>query len=115
MMVGADEIKGAINGVELSAEERSEDEIGKRRSRRLRRVGYVPAVVYGSSIGSIPIKLKAVDVKRAFGGAPKLGAEVRLKLLTRDGERTFRAVVKEFQIDPLSLQLLSVDFHAQEG
>lgn len=100
--------------IELIAQPRLEDEIGKRPSRRLRRAGYVPAVVYGASVGSIPIKLKAIDVKRAFGGLPHVGAEVMLKLQMHEGEKALRCLVKEFQVDPLSLQLLSVDFHAVE-
>jgi large subunit ribosomal protein L25 len=101
--------------VELVAEPRSEGEIGKRRARRLRRQGYVTAVVYGRSINSIPIKIKAIDIKRAFGGLPKIGAEAILRLKTEDGEQLLKTVVKEFQVDPLSLQLLSVDFHAYES
>lgn len=100
--------------IELTAQQRLENEIGTRPSRRLRRAGYVPAVVYGASVGSIPIKLKTIDVKRAFGGLPKIGAEVVLKLQTQDDEKALRCFVKEFQVDPLSLQLLSIDFHAVE-
>ncbi|MFA4015218.1 MAG: hypothetical protein RUDDFDWM_000296 [Candidatus Fervidibacterota bacterium] len=101
--------------IELVAEPRSEEEIGKRRARRLRKQGYVTAVVYGPSINSIPIKIKAVDIKRAFGGLPKIGAEAILRLKTKDGELLLKTLVKEFQVDPLSLQLLSVDFHAYES
>ncbi|MCS7254390.1 MAG: hypothetical protein RMK18_08335 [Armatimonadota bacterium] len=117
-MVREDEFESAEaagkGAVELTAQERYENEIGKRPCGRLRRDGYVPAVVYGASVKSVPIKLKIIDVKRAFGGLPKIGSEVTLKVQTQGGDMTLKCIVKEFQVDPLSLQLLSIDFHAIE-
>lgn len=102
---------GGNDATEIAAQIRTEDEIGTRPSRRLRRSGYIPAVVYGREVKSIPIKLNVHEVYHKLGRQPQLGTSVTLVIRGETGERRIRAILKEVQIDPLSLELLSLDFH----
>jgi large subunit ribosomal protein L25 len=81
---------------------------GKNEARRLRATGRIPAVVYGDKEGGRPI---AVDPKvlarilRTEQGANTLIA------LNLPGGANARVLVKEYQLDPITHQLLHADFY----
>ena len=80
------------------------DEFGSRVSRRLRRSGQVPGVVYGGSGGeSLSFAADARELRRVLVGA---GALIDLKL---DGEAR-PVIVKALQQHPVRGELLHVDF-----
>ncbi|MFA0731522.1 MAG: hypothetical protein LKKZDAJK_002155 [Candidatus Fervidibacter sp.] len=97
----------------LTARERPCSERGKRRVRRLRRQGFIPAVLYGRGIvGSLPIKVALKEVQHlATQHSLSIGTPVRLRIHRETGEVTeFEAVIQEIQHDPLALTWLHFDF-----
>lgn len=97
----------------LNAWVRSCQEIGTRPSRRLRRQGFIPAVVYGKAVpnGNLPIKLSAAEVRKVLGSTiPEVGKVVKLKVHTSDDVLEFETVLQEVQWDPMGLTLRHLDF-----
>ena len=89
--------------VEVSERERG----GKNASRRLRREGLVPAVVYGAQLDPLPIQVEARTVQRllrTFGE----NAVFLLKLQGTDESR--HTMVKDIQYDALTGGLVHIDF-----
>ncbi len=88
------------------------NERGKNESRRLRRAGQVPAVLYGGKAsGAAAIKMdpKALlDILHSDSGINTLIG------LSVDGGTASPVLVKEFQLDPVSNELLHVDFYRPE-
>jgi large subunit ribosomal protein L25 len=84
---------------------------GTTASKRLRRSGIVPGVIYGSSQREYMIQL---DSKAFFDLAKKQGSQNFMVNLEIEGadEKTKRAIVQDIQRDPLSGQLIHVDFRA---
>jgi large subunit ribosomal protein L25 len=80
------------------------DEFGSRESRRLRRSGQVPGVVYGTPDGAcITFAADARELRRVLVGA---GALIDLKV---DGDAR-PVIVKDTQLHPVRGDLLHVDF-----
>ncbi|MEZ8217266.1 large subunit ribosomal protein L25 [Candidatus Fervidibacteria bacterium JGI MDM2 SSWTFF-3-K9] len=97
----------------LTAWVRSCQEIGTRPSRRLRRQGFIPAVVYGKSVpnGNLPIKLVASEVRKVLGPTiPELKTPVRLRVHMGDDVLEFDTVLQEVQWDPMRLDYRHLDF-----
>ncbi|MEX2577585.1 MAG: 50S ribosomal protein L25 [Verrucomicrobiales bacterium] len=84
---------------------------GTTASKRLRRTGIVPAVIYGSSQREYTIQL---DSKAFFDLAKQQGSQNFLVTLEIEGaeEKSKLAIVQDIQRDPLSGQLIHVDFRA---
>ncbi len=93
----------------LQAEKR--DAKGTTASKRLRRTGVVPAVIYGSKQREYMIQL---DSKSFFDLARKQASHNFLVHLEIAGanEKTKLAIVQDIQRDPLSGSLIHVDFRA---
>ncbi len=89
--------------VELKAWRR--DELGKGPCRRLRRAGFVPAVLYGPDTDNINLKLRTVDIERALhsyrGGSLMLELDI-------EGDRKM-AVFKAIERHPVTDRILHVD------
>lgn len=84
-------------------------EAGKGPAHRSRREGWVPAVLYGRQVGSIPVQVPAHELGRHMAAGLGTGTVVRLEL--EDGERReWTAVLKDIQRDPVSLRVLHLDF-----
>jgi len=89
------------------------DSRGKNEARRTRREGQVPGVLYGAAGDASRTEAKAIAVQpkallkilHSQSGANTL---ISLKL---DGEGDARVLVKEYQIDPVTHQLLHADFY----
>jgi large subunit ribosomal protein L25 len=80
------------------------EEFGSRVSRRLRRTGKVPGVVYGSPDGdSVSFAADALELRRVLVGA---GALIDLKV---DGQAR-PVIVKDTQFHPVRGDLLHIDF-----
>jgi large subunit ribosomal protein L25 len=85
---------------------------GKNDARRLRRAGRIPGVVYGAvsrakASDATPV---TVDPKALLKILHSESGANTLISLTLDGGET-RVIVKEFQLDPVSHQLLHADFY----
>ncbi len=88
------------------------DSFGKNEARRTRREGLVPAVLYGTSGGAnkeataIAVNPKALlKILHSESGANTL---ISLKLA---GSADARVLVREYQLDPVTHQLLHADFY----
>jgi large subunit ribosomal protein L25 len=93
-------------------EARARDSFGKNEARRTRREGLVPAVLYGTSGGpnreatAIAVNPKALlKILHSESGANTL---ISLKL---EGAGDARVLVREYQLDPVTHQLLHADFY----
>lgn len=93
----------------LQAEKR--DVKGTTASKRLRRSGIVPAVIYGSDQREYMIQLNS---KNFFDVAKKQASQNFIVNLEIEGaqEKTKLAIVQDIQRDPLSGSLIHVDFRA---
>lgn len=78
---------------------------GKNSVKKVRRDGFVPAVVYGHNKATRSIKVEKKNMDRHFSYHGK-GSTLELNL---DGERIF-ALIKNYQIDTLKDMLIHVDF-----
>ena len=87
----------------------SRDTRGKNAARRLRRDGRVPAVIYG---GETPEgRAIAVDPKEMLRILTSESGVNTLIALALDGGASSQVLVKEFQLDPLTDDLLHIDFY----
>ena len=82
---------------------------GKNDARRSRRAGRVPAVVYGGDTREgRPVSVDPKELLRILHSESGVNTLIELAL---DGEAASRVLVKEFQLDPVSSDLLHVDFY----
>ncbi len=93
---------------ELTAERR--DAAGKGAVKRLRRLGRIPAILYGARTEPVPLSVLPKDVQRVLHARAGGSVLVNLKL---PGESEARAaVVRDLQFDPVRDILLHVDLQA---
>src|SRR5215470_14759435 len=87
---------------------------GKGPARRLRAQGLIPAVVYGRhSKAAQHIAVNPLEIKQAVSAPARLNTLIQLKL---DGQGERLVLLKDFQLDPVSRQMLHADFlEVQEG
>jgi large subunit ribosomal protein L25 len=90
----------------LEAVERTQR--GKNEARRLRAAGRIPAVVYGVKEGGRAIAVDPKTLAKIL--RTELGANTLISLKLEGGSDT-RVLVKEYQIDPVTHQLLHADFY----
>lgn len=92
--------------VEVTVKER--ESFGSPESRRMRREGWIPGVLYGSGISeSVPLTVEEKELKRALGHER---GNVILDLTFEGKNKVHPAILKEYQNDPVSGHLLHVDF-----
>ncbi len=92
--------------VSLEAEIR--EKTGKGPSGRLRKTGYIPAILYGGKEKPQPLIVNTRDLERALSTEAGENVIISLKV----GERDFRTViVKDLQTDPVRGDLLHVDLY----
>ncbi|MBO8141128.1 MAG: 50S ribosomal protein L25 [Firmicutes bacterium] len=94
---------------ELSAQVRNDS--GKGAARRLRRAGRVPAVLYRSGQPPAELSVNARELARTVQQAGS-HALVRLTVSGDAGETRHAALIKDLQRDPVSGDVLHVDFQA---
>lgn len=98
---------------EIKLDVQIRNQIGSRKIKAIRKENYVPAIVYGGKKRG-PTSIK-VD-RRAYEHVMRLhqGQSVVFHLNVLEGEKKLRdysAIVKEEQHDPVSDNLLHIDFH----
>ena len=87
-----------------SIEAKRREEFGSRTTRRLRKTGQVPGVVYGTPEGDcIPFEANARELRRVLVGS---GALIDLKV---DGDAR-PVIVKDTQVHPVRGELIHIDF-----
>src|SRR5258708_3463431 len=90
--------------IPMSAEARTPGT--KNDARRLRAAGHVPAVLYGGRGDSLPL---ALDPKPLLAVLHSASGHNRILNLTVTGGETTSAVLRDWQVDPVSDKLLHVD------
>ena len=91
------------------------EEIGKNKSGALRRIGFVPAVIYGKKSKSFPIKLERshlIKFIHTYHGIENMVITLRIK----DNEKTKKSeeesvLIKDIQYDPVKEDILHIDFN----
>jgi large subunit ribosomal protein L25 len=94
-----------MDTVTLDAQPRAEQ---GHQAKYVRRAGQTPAVVYGHGVPSQAI---SVDTKTFATLLPRLGTSTLMQLKI-PGQRARNVLVKKVQRDPVTRQVIHVDFHA---
>ncbi len=95
-----------INRATLQAKAR--DGSGKGPARRLRAQGLVPAVVYGRhQKTAVHIAVDPLAIKQAIATPHKLNTLITLKM---DGQQDKQVLLKDYQLDPVTRDILHADF-----
>ncbi|HSE94475.1 MAG TPA: 50S ribosomal protein L25 [Methylomirabilota bacterium] len=97
-----------MNIKELSAAPRAG--LGKGPTRRLRREGRVPAILYGARREPLALSVSPTEVERALQGHAAGGVLVSVRVAGETEPRT--AVVRHLQFDPVRDTLLHLDLQA---
>jgi len=87
---------------------RTREETGKNSNRRLRASGQIPAVLYGAGVDTVAIEVERKTVEEVFRAGATENTIFLLKRLESDQERHAR--IRELQIDPVSREVLHIDF-----
>jgi large subunit ribosomal protein L25 len=91
------------------------EESGTTVSKRLRREGIVPAVVYGASQRSYALQVVSREFTDLLKGQSSANFLVNLEIEGAE-EKSKLAMVQDIQADPLSGAIVHIDFHAvKEG
>jgi large subunit ribosomal protein L25 len=91
---------------EMTLNVQSRAEFGKSASKRIRRDGMVPAIVYGGSEDNVPVK---VDPKEIYGVLrSEAGRNTILSLEVEGGGSS--VILKDWQVDPVTETILHADF-----
>ncbi len=83
-------------------------EFGKNPSRRLRRSGLIPGIVYGSQKPPVPISVDPKQVERILRSDSGVNTIFMLHLVGKDQRR--HAMIKDFQADPVTSRIQHADF-----
>ncbi|GAE31747.1 50S ribosomal protein L25/general stress protein Ctc [Halalkalibacter hemicellulosilyticus] len=75
-------------------------------TRKIRKKGYVPAVIYGSKTESQPVSVEGVDLLKTIRDVGKNG----LFSLDIEGKSKHQVMVHDIQVDPLKNEYLHIDF-----
>jgi large subunit ribosomal protein L25 len=95
-------------GERIRLEVKERDDCGSRPSRRLRREGLVPGVLYGSG-SPRPFVVEERTLRQALGGDH--GTHAILDVVLEGQQKAHHAVLKDYQLDPRRSSLLHVDLH----
>src|SRR5437762_898988 len=95
--------------MEATLEATARDTFGKNEARRTRREGRVPAVLYGGDgKEATPIAVPPKALLKILHSESGQNTLISLKLA---GARDTRVLVKDFQIDPITHEVLHADFY----
>jgi large subunit ribosomal protein L25 len=98
--------------MDATLDAKKRDGRGKNEARRLRVAGQIPAVVYGArkegqAPEGVPVAVDPKEVLRILHSESGANTLINLKL---DGGES-RVMVRDFQLDPITHQLLHADFY----
>jgi len=95
--------------MEATLEAKARDSFGKNEARRTRAAGRVPGVLYGGDAkDATPISVEPRELLKILHSESGANTLISLKL---DGSGDTRVLVKEYQLDPVTHQLLHADFY----
>ncbi|HEX7139852.1 MAG TPA: 50S ribosomal protein L25, partial [Vicinamibacterales bacterium] len=94
--------------MEATLEALTRTDFGKNEARRIRRDGRVPGVLYGEGKAATPITVEPRALLRILHSESGANTLISLKL---SGSGDARVLVKDFQLDPVTHQVLHADFY----
>jgi large subunit ribosomal protein L25 len=95
-------------GERVKLEVQQRDRVGSRETRRLRRAGLIPGVLYGRSTPHA-ISVPERDLRRALTG--KGGLHAILDVVLEGQSSTHPSILKDYQTDPIRGTLTHIDLH----
>jgi large subunit ribosomal protein L25 len=96
-----------VAGERIRLEVREREQSGTSESRRLRREGLIPGVLYGRGMAPHAISVPERELRRVLTGGHGLHAILDVVL---EGQKTSHAsIVKEYQRDPVKGKLIHID------
>ncbi len=81
---------------------------GKGEARKLRRQGYIPAVIYGGDLGNKPLAVVAKSIIKHLKGEV---SEAKIWKLNIEGVGEKDVIIKDVQKHPVTGEVLHVDFY----
>lgn len=93
---------------EITLEVEKRDGVGKNANRRLRRAGYIPAVVYGGGRETVSIQVKRKTLQDLLKQSGRENAVFLLKLAGTGKAR--HTMIRELDVDPIRREVVHVDF-----
>src|SRR5262245_49926660 len=94
--------------MEAVLEATTRDTFGKNEARRTRAGGRVPGVLYGEGKDATPISVEPRALLRILHSDSGANTLISLKLA---GASDARVLVKDFQLDPVTHEVLHADFY----
>ncbi|MDT8862646.1 50S ribosomal protein L25/general stress protein Ctc [Alkalihalobacillus sp. MEB130] len=82
------------------------DDLRGSATRKIRKEGYVPAILYGNKIDSQPVAVESVDFLKTVREVGKNG----LFSLDVTGKKKHQVMIHDLQIDPLKNEYTHIDF-----
>jgi large subunit ribosomal protein L25 len=95
--------------MEAILEATARESFGKNEARRTRRDGKVPAVLYGEGKDATAISVEPRALLKILHSEAGANTLIQLKLAGQSADT--RVLVKDFQLDPITHQVLHADFH----
>ncbi len=95
---------------EIVLKARHREKSGKEYAKKLRRDGFIPAVLYGPESPAVSLEIETKSFQTLLRGG--LGENVIVTLLLdekKDGQR--KVLIREIQRDPVNGNILHLDFH----
>jgi large subunit ribosomal protein L25 len=86
-------------------------ESGKEAARKLRNNSQIPAIFYGPEIDPIKLTVDYSDLERTLKMTGGENAILELQIHSDEGTRSWKAMLKELQIDPIKNNYLHADFY----
>jgi large subunit ribosomal protein L25 len=96
-------------GERVRLEVKERETRGSRESRRLRRDGFIPGVLYGGEGKARAFYVEERVLRGALGGDH--GVHAILDVVLEGQQKAHHAVLKDYQLDPRRSSLLHVDLH----
>ena len=93
---------------DLSVTVTTRDETGKNESRRLRRQGLIPAILYGEKKDPVALAIESRVVHQILHS--RMGVNTVFELAMKGTDRKRAAMIKDFQLDPVTDRLVHADF-----
>jgi len=87
---------------------RIREKSGKSASRKLKREGFIPAILYSKDI-NLKISIKKEELLKLMHLHPSLES-IMIELCNQDSEETYTSIVKDIQYHPLSDEIIHIDF-----
>lgn len=83
---------------------------GSREARRMRRQGFIPAVLYGEGIEPLALKVSKKEFSKILHHSAGEHAMVELVVKSNGEEKRYLSVIKEVQHDPVTDLVIHADF-----